>query len=66
MRRYTAWRLNQLHKVPFWDEELIMDTKSLDKQGKEHLQVYENFMFSAKISIIAIIALLVFMAITLI
>ena len=33
-----------------------MDTKSLDKQDKAHLQIYQNFMFAAKISIIAIIA----------
>jgi hypothetical protein len=43
-----------------------MDTKSLDKQGKAHLQNYQNFMFTAKISIIAIIATLVIMAATLI
>ena len=43
-----------------------MDTKSLDKQGKAHLQVYRNLMFAAKISIIAIIATLVIMAATLI
>ena len=42
-----------------------MDTKSLDKQGKTHLQIYQNFMFAAKISIIAIIAALVIMAATL-
>ena len=43
-----------------------MDTKSLDKQDKAHLQIYQNFMFAAKISIIAIIAMLVIMAATLI
>ena len=43
-----------------------MDTKSLDKQGKAHLRIYQNFMFAAKVSIIAIIATLVIMAATLI
>ncbi|MGA0309676.1 MAG: aa3-type cytochrome c oxidase subunit IV [Candidatus Puniceispirillaceae bacterium] len=43
-----------------------MDTKSLDKQAKEHLQVYDNFMLAAKIGIVAIIATLVIMAATLI
>ena len=50
----------------FWEKAFIMDTKSLDKQGKAHLQIYQNFMFAAKISIIAIIATLVIMAATLI
>jgi hypothetical protein len=48
------------------EKAFIMDTKSLDKQGKTHLQIYQNFMFAAKISIIAIIATLVIMAATLI
>lgn len=43
-----------------------METKSLDKQGKAHLQIYQNFMFAAKISIIAIITTLVIMAATLV
>ena len=43
-----------------------MDTKSLGKQGKTHLQIYQNFIFAAKISIIAIIATLVIMAVALI
>ena len=43
-----------------------MDTKSLDKQGKAHLQFYNNFMFAAKISILAIVATLVIMAATLV
>ena len=43
-----------------------MDPKSLDIQAKAHLQIYQNFMFAAKISIIAIIATLVIMAATLI
>ena len=43
-----------------------MDTKSLDKQDKAHLKVFQNFMIAAKISIIAIIATLVILAATLI
>ena len=43
-----------------------MDTKSLGKQDEAHLQIFQNFMFAAKISIIAIIATLVIMAATLI
>ena len=50
----------------FKEKAFIMDTKSLGKQGKAHLQIYQNFMFAAKISIIAIIATLVIMAATLI
>jgi len=50
----------------FGEKALIMDTKSLDKQDKAHLQIYQNFMFAAKISIVAIIATLVIMAATLI
>ena len=50
----------------FGGKALIVDTKSLDKQDKAHLQIYQNFMFAAKISIIAIIATLVIMAATLI
>ena len=50
----------------FEQKVIIMDTKSLDKQGKAHLQIYQNFMFAAKVSIIAIIAMLVIMAATLI
>ena len=43
-----------------------MDTKSLDKQGKAHLQVYHQVMWAAKVGTIAIIATLVIMAITLV
>jgi len=43
-----------------------MNTKSLDKQAKEHLQVYHNVILAAKIGIVAIIATLVIMAATLI
>ena len=50
----------------FAEKAFIMDTKSLGKQGKAHLQIYQNFMFAAKISVIAIIATLVIMAATLI
>ena len=50
----------------FEEKAFIMDTKSLGKQGKVHLQIYQNFMFAAKISVIAIIATLVIMAATLI
>jgi hypothetical protein len=50
----------------FEEKAFIMDTKSLDKHGNEHLQIYKNFMFAMKISIIAIIATLVIMAATLI
>ena len=42
-----------------------MDTKSLDKQGKEHFQFYNNFMFATKVSIVVIVAILVIMATTL-
>ena len=43
-----------------------MDTKSLDKQGREHFQFYNNFMFAIKISIVVIVATLVIMASTLV
>ena len=43
-----------------------MDTSSFDKQAKQHLKVYENVMFAAKVCIVAIIATLVVMATTLI
>ena len=42
-----------------------MDTKSFDKQSKEHLQIFNNFMFATKISIGVIVATLVIMAATL-
>ena len=41
-----------------------MDTKSLDKQDKAHLQIYQNLMFAAKIRTLAIIATLPLMAAT--
>ena len=51
---------------PFFTEEAaIMDTKSLDKQGKEHFQFYNNFMFAIKVSIVVVVATLVIMAATL-
>lgn len=43
-----------------------MDTKSLDKQGKEHFRFYNNFMFATKISIGVVVATLIIMAVTLI
>ena len=43
-----------------------MDTNSFDKQSKQHLKIYENVMFAAKICIVAIIVTLVSMAATLV
>ena len=43
-----------------------MDTSSFDKQAKQHLKVYENVMFAAKICITVIIFTLVIMAVTLV
>ena len=43
-----------------------MDTSSFDKQAKQHLKVYENVMFAAKVCIVVIIATLVVMATTLV
>ena len=51
---------------PYTKEVTIMDIKSLDKQGKEHFQFYNNFMFAIKISIAVIVATLVIMAATLV
>ena len=50
----------------FTGEHREMDTSSFDKQAKQHLKVYENVMFAAKICIIAIIVTLVIMAATLV
>lgn len=47
-------------------EPRIMDTNSFDKQSKQHLKIYENVMFAAKICIVAIIVTLVIMAATLV
>ena len=47
-------------------EVTIVDTKSLNKQGKEHFQFYNNFMFAIKISIVVIVATLAIMAATLV
>ena len=47
-------------------EPRIMDTNSFDKQSKQHLKIYGNFMFAAKICIVAIIVTLVIMAATLV
>jgi hypothetical protein len=43
-----------------------MNTKSFDKQSQQHLQIYHNVMFGAKICIVAIIVTLVVMAATLV
>ena len=43
-----------------------MDTNSFDKQSKQHLKIYGNFMFAAKICIVAIIVTLIIMAATLV
>ena len=50
----------------FLEERQEMDTNSFDKQAKQHLKVYENVMFAAKICIVAIIATLALMAATLV
>jgi hypothetical protein len=50
----------------FTGERQEMDTSSFDKQAKQHLKIYENVMFAAKICIVAIIATLVIMAATLV
>ncbi len=50
----------------FTGEREEMDTSSFDKQAKQHLKVYENVIFAAKICIVAIIATLVIMAVTLV
>ena len=36
-----------------------MDTKSFDKQSKQHLKTYENVMLAAKICILSIIVTLI-------
>lgn len=43
-----------------------MDINSFDKQAKQHLKVYENVLFAAKICIVAIIVTLLTMAATLV
>ena len=50
----------------FSGEYREMDTSSFDKQAKQHLKVYENVMFAAKICIVAIIVTLIIMAATLV
>jgi hypothetical protein len=50
----------------FTGERQEMDTRSFDKQAKQHLKIYENVMFAAKICIVAIIFTLVIMAVTLV
>ena len=56
----------QIQHHRFTEEATTMDTKSLDKQGKEHFKFYNNVMFAAKISIVVIVASLVIMAATLV
>jgi hypothetical protein len=53
-------------EADYGGEPRIMDTNSFDKKSKQHLKIYENFMFAAKISIMAIIVTLVIMAATLV
>ena len=43
-----------------------MDTSSFDKQAKQHLKIYGNVMFAAKICIVGIIVTLIVMAVTLV
>ena len=50
----------------FTGEHREMDTSSFDKQAKQHMKVYENVMFAAKICIVGIIVTLVIMAATLV
>jgi hypothetical protein len=52
--------------LDYGGEPRIMDTNSFDKQSKQHLKIYGNFMFAAKICIVAIIVTLVIMAATLV
>jgi hypothetical protein len=67
-RLEDAARYLNARAVPteFTGERQEMDTSSFDKQAKQHLKVYENVMFAAKICIVAIIFTLVIMAITLV
>ena len=48
------------------EEVTIMDTKSLDKQSREHFQFYNNFMLAIIISIVVIVTSLAIMAATLV
>ena len=52
--------------LDYGGEPRIMNTNSFDKQSKQHLKIYENVMFAAKICIVAIIVTLVIMAATLV
>ena len=63
----TLWPANRaaLHQTT-GGETRIMDTNSFDKQSKQHLKIYGNFMFAAKICVVAIIVTLVIMAATLV
>lgn len=42
-----------------------MDTSNFDSHARQHLATYKNFMNFSKVSIIATIAVLVIMAVTL-
>jgi hypothetical protein len=60
-----CWPANRAGDVSdYGGEPHIMDTNSFDKQSKQHLKIYENVMFAAKICIVAIIVTLVIMAAT--
>ncbi len=43
-----------------------MNTNGFDKQSQQHLQIYHNVLFAAKICIVAIVVTLVIMAATLV
>ncbi len=63
----AAWSLKDgASPAEFIEERREMDTNSFDKQAKQHLKIYENVMFAAKICIVAIIATLAIMAATLV
>ena len=63
---YISKFKNHVARKEFMGECKEMDTNSFDKQAKQHLKVYENVMFAAKICIVAIIVTLVVMAATLV
>jgi len=42
-----------------------MNTKDFDKQSQQHLNMYHNVIFGAKICTVAVIVTLVIMAVTL-
>ena len=62
-----CWLVSRAAMVSDYGREpRIMDMKSIDKQSKQHLKIYGNVMFAAKICIVAIIVTLVIMAATLV